>query len=443
MEIIITNLKPDTNCDSGGDREVKYASLVLPMGLGIIAEVLRANNYAFQVYDSYVNGTTEGFLEKIEKEKPSFILLSAFLGNYMYSFLKDISYQIKAAYQSVTIILGGPIAGAIPELLITKTAIDFIVTGEGEVTIIELLDSLKKKKDVSSVKGIYFKGASKKAVFTGQRQRLVNLDRSPRPLYEGFPVKAYIDFLNRTGRCWELVSSRGCPYACEFCCRLFGRNITYYSLANIINYMSEVKRNYGIDRFSFDDDNFLIDPKRVHEFRNMLADMPHKFKWRFQGRADSISPKMVEDLLKVGMFDISFGLESGSQEMLRRYGKTLDINKASDNLMAIREMVDFHATFIVGGPQEDWNTIKETEALIKKLRLKNCNIGFLTLLPKTALYNDALKSGLIKDEDEYCMNLGPFPCFRLYTNISNLSDEDLIKARELLVNTASQFGAYE
>ena len=154
-----------------------------------------------------------------------------------------------------------------------------------------------------------------------------------------------------------------------------------------------------------------------------------------------MSPEIIEKLLNVGLFDISFGIESGSQKMLNRYHKNLNVKKTLENLKAINDLVEVHGSFIIGGPGENWETIKETIQFIKQVKLKNTFVSILTLFPGSAFYAEAMNDGLIEDEETYCANLGSL-YDRPYVNISDLSDNDLIKARAILMETASEFGAY-
>lgn len=427
MHILVANLSP-------GAAEV-FTTLHFPLGLGCVAAALKGAGQQFTVYDSYVDGTTEGFLKAVRRDNPDVILLSGFLGNYTYSFIKDISGIIKEIDRSIVIVIGGPIATTIPELLISKTEVDFVVKGEGECTLAELIDALKSKADISSVSGVYFRDRFGRAAFTGDRQRIERLDDHPFPDYDSFPVGHYVKYLEETGRCWEISASRGCYNRCRFCRLTFGRRVTSYSARAVIDHMSYVLERYKIDRFNFVDDNFLSDTGKIDEFIRLLSRQEHRFKWRFQGRADRISPELVEGMAGVGLFGISFGIESGSQEMLDRYGKNLDIQKVLVNLAAIKDTIKVNATFIVGGPGENWQTIRQTEEFIKRIKLKNIGVGILTLFPGTALYDDALRSGHIDNEEEYCKNLGPV--YKVpYINMSDLSDSDLLKARDMLSQSA-------
>ncbi len=452
LKILIANLEPSSDNYHNRVLRQKSSTLHFPIGLGIIASVLKEKGWNYTVCDTYIDGTTDVFLRRVEKGQPDVVLLSGFLGNYSYSFCIDIAKKIKELSRNTLVIMGGPMATTIPELLILNAPIDFVVKGEGEFTIVELLDIIEKTIQSnpirfnliinSGVKGIYLK-AGGKVIFTGERERIRNLDAVPFPLYNVFPIEGYVSYLRTTGRCWEICTSRGCYGQCKFCKLTFGKRITSYSPELVVKHMSYVKETYAIENFNFVDDNFFNNSRRLEEFVLLLKNKyPGKFKWRFQGRADRIFPEMVEKMVEVGLFDISCGIESGSQDMLNRYGKNLDIKKALSNLKAIKSLVNIHCTFIVGGPGETWDTIKETEQFIRELRLNNAKIGILTLFPGTVLYDEAIKDGLIRNEHKYAMNLGPVYDWP-YINISDMSDGDLLRARDMLTYTAEEFGDYK
>lgn len=435
MNIMLANLAPELSEDQARQADKnKFKSLNYPLGLGIIAAVLTKAGIRFKTVDTYVRETTAGFIKTIASEKPDLVLMSGFLGNYMYAFLYSLSHKIKEASPQTRIIIGGPIASTIPELLVGQCHLDYAVVGEGEKTILELLSALKDGRDIKAVKGVAFKDDKGNLVYTGDRERIKNLDlESEFPLYEAFPIQKYVDYLNETGRCWEISTSRGCYGNCTFCKLTFGNKITSYSNQSIVSHMQLVYERYRINRFSFVDDNFLNHPDKADEFVDLIMRQDIGFKWRFQGRADRISPEFVKRASKAGLYDISFGIESADPGILKQYGKKLDIKKAFEKLKAIKDMVNLNCNFIVGAPGETWDTIRKSEAFIKDLKLKTVNAGILMLFPGTALYEDALKKGHIRDEHQYCMNFG-HPYDYPYINVSSLSDKELIEAKRLLMD---------
>lgn len=441
MNIVIANLKPEYDVNKLGEQadevqERMDRQQTFPIGLGIIASVLKSNHYDFTVYDSYISGSADHFLQAVSDQKTDIVMMSGFVGNYNYSFSKNICKRIKEVSPDTIVIIGGPMATTMPQPLSANSDLDFIVVGEGENTIIELLDAIRNNGDVGKVKGVFL-GRNRGGFFTGNRKRIPILKIWPD--YESFAVQKYVDFLEESKRCWEISSSRGCWNRCAFCKITFGKTITSYKPKDIIDHLFEFLKKYSINRFSFVDDNFLNSSKNVKEFVAMLNDLPVQFKWRAQGRADNLSPELLELMMSAGFYDIAFGLESGSQDMLNRYKKNLDLSKATENLLRLRDIIPFRANFIIGGPGENWETIKMTEQLVRKLRLKYATFTYMTLYTATVLYDQAVQDGIIQDEEEYLESLGPTFYNKPYTNISDLSTDDLVKARNHLYGVASEY----
>ncbi|CAB5083801.1 hypothetical protein D3OALGA1CA_413 [Olavius algarvensis associated proteobacterium Delta 3] len=210
MNVILANLVPDVavSHDSGTYRQ-KMSNLHFPIGLGIIAAVLSRHGILFDTYDSYVDGTTRGFLELLERKPYDMVLLSGFLGNYTYRFLMQLSGDIKAVSPKTVIIIGGPIASTIPELLLRNTPVDYAVVGEGEETIVDLLGAFRRKGTAAGVPGVYARDGAGNLIYGGDRQRIRDLDAYPFPDYDAFSIDRYTAFLKESGRCLDVLASRG------------------------------------------------------------------------------------------------------------------------------------------------------------------------------------------------------------------------------------------
>lgn len=414
-----------------GERRDRFRTLHFPTGLGIISGVLSTTDHELRVVDNYISDRKmEDILQELKDAQPDYILFTGFLGNYQYGFFKTISHKLRELCPNVVLVAGGPMATTVPELLITHSAVDYLVIGEGEETILDLLDAIESGRQPSEVKGIAYRGENGQAILTSERPRMKDITGFPFPKYELFNMETYIEYLKDTGRCWEISTSRGCFASCKYCKLTFGRKITFRPVAHIIEEMRLIKERYGIDRFNFVDDNFLINEKRIEEFVDGLRACDESFRFRFQGRADLITRRLACMLREVGCFDISFGLESGSQKMLDYMGKILDVKKAEKNLIEVLdEGIDIHATFIVGMPIEDEETIGETKAYIERIGLPQVSVGILTPFPATEVYRLAKEKGLVVDDDEYCEGLGVV-YEDVYVNLTEYSDEQLCRWRD-------------
>ena len=421
--IYLANLQGDSASDQRKDR---YRTLHFPMGLGLVSGVLGTTDHAVRVVDNYLPGVSFAQeLGELERAQPDYILFSGFLGNLQYGFFKKACRRIRQACPNSVQICGGPMATTIPELLLTHSELDFIVIGEGEETILDLIDALERGRSPDGVPGIALRRPDRTPARTPPRMRMKDLTRFPYANYDLFDIDAYVTYLQASGRCWEISTSRGCYARCTYCKLTFGNKITFRPVDHIVAEMKMIKRRFGIDRFNFVDDNFLNSVRQVEELAAGLRGCGDKFRFRFQGRADRIDGRLARVMRDVGCFDISYGLESGSQMVIDYMGKVLDVAKAEENLKAVLDQgLDMHATFIVGMPVETHATIEQTKDYIRRIGLPNANAGILTPLPDTAIYKMAKELGLIVDDDVYCEALG-VAYEDVYVNMTRYSDDQI------------------
>ena len=427
MKILLANLHWAHDGDSSPEN---VKNLHFPMGLAIIAGEIRKNRTDhLSVADNYVSDVTEeDILDSVVEDGIDCILLSSFLGNYQYRNLKKFVKAATAASPRCRVIIGGPMAATIPRLILENSGGTderiILVVGEGEETILELLACLESGGRLSGVRGICFRNSGS-TIMTEPRARIKDLDRRPYPAYDLFETDKYVDYVVRTGRCWETCTSRGCFGECAYCKLVFGKKITMRSAASVVEEMNAFCEAYGVNRFNFVDDNFLNTREHALQFSAALKENGAAFKWRFQGRADRFSPDLAENLMDVGLYDVSFGIESGSPEILKSMSKSLNLERAKANLKSLPSDLETHASFIIGMPEESPETIERTLEFIADTGLKHTSGGLLTLFPGTALYKEARAKGIIADEERYCDSLGPVYSYP-YTNLTAYPDGQLI-----------------
>ncbi len=169
-----------------------------------------------------------------------------------------------------------------------------------------------------------------------------------------------------------------------------------------------------------------------------LKNERQKFKFRFQGRVDKLGDiNIIKNLKRVGCFDICYGIESGSQEIIDYMGKNININNAKENInKVLASDINVHASFIIGMPIESSESIDKTIQFIKETEIKNVNAGILTLFPGSDLYNYAIERKYIKDEDEYCEKLGEV-YEQVHVNLTDYDDEQLIQWKNDVKNSCN------
>lgn len=439
-KVYVLNIEENIQTGEQSINAGKFKTLHFPMGLGLIVSALKTTNkYAIHIYDNYIPGTSYAeIIEAVKTGKPEYVLLSGFLGNFQYTFMKKAINDLKKASPSTNVIMGGPMASCIPELLIDKTNIDYVVVGEGEETAIELLRHIDEGIPVKECQGIVYRDEDGKPAKSLPRARIKDLSTYPHPPYEMFNVQPYIDYVKSSGRCWEVSTSRGCYAKCGYCRLTFGQKISFRSYDHVLAELRYIVENFGINRFNFVDDNFLNSPRQVLEFVEALKEFEHKIQFRFQARADKLTPALAVALRDVGCFDISMGLESGSQRILNEMQKSLDVKKAAENIRGVLAAgISIHATFIVGMPGETTESMTETLDYIKYTNLPYVAAGILTPFPDTRIYTLAKERKLILDDDKYCSELGrvyEFP----YVNLTEYSDNQLLEWRDSIDALSNQ-----
>ncbi len=289
---------------------------------------------------------------------------------------------IKWRHPEKTIILGGPgPSGVAQPLMATFPFIDIVAVGEGEETIVELLEALDGGMELHRVKSILYRdnGAVRS---TGLRPRILDLDSLPFPQPRGVDISRYSEV--------NLISSRGCPYQCAFCdvSPLWGRRITYRSLDNVMSEMAGLAQ-LGIKRVSIQDDNFLVDKKRTAEFSRKLAQSKGLPKWACLGRVDLVDEPLLSVMREGGCTGMFFGVESGSDRVLKEVMKNTETVKAIHSVqMAMDYFGNVQAYFIWGFPTETLVDLAKTLLLLGYLG--DCgartNIALLCPFPNSTLY---------------------------------------------------------
>jgi anaerobic magnesium-protoporphyrin IX monomethyl ester cyclase len=416
--------------------------LQFPTGLAIIAGVVaRTRKYSVHVVDDYTSDISESQLaDYIDNHRINCILLSSFAGTYQYGYFKRL-VNLLSSFRQLQIILGGPLATTCHTVLHRNVSCPdgqiICVVGEGEDTVVDLLESIGGNRSLGRVDGISYK-ESGQVVTTKPRKRITLLALENFPMYEVFEMQKYVDYVKSTNRCWEISASRGCYNKCRYCKTVFGAKISFYSPAGIVLEMERISRRYGIFKFNFVDDNFLNSDIQFEAFLGGLKKSEEHFSWRFQGRVDKFASHSIERMKELGLWGVSLGIESGSEIILHEMNKLIDLRQARETISRLLEnYVQVHGSFIVGMRHESPQTIDDTIQFIHSAGEIFVNAGILTLFPGSELYKEALQAGIIGDEDRYLENLGPVYT-KPYTNMTAYADEYLLTWRERIANAGAQ-----
>lgn len=301
-------------------------------------------------------------------------------------------------------VLGGPHVSAAPEETMRRfPAFDFAVLGEGEETLVALLAALAAGSDLAAIKGILYRVGDDLQT-TAPRPFLRDLDQLPLPawdLLEGFPERyAPAPFKVRKLPAASLVTSRGCPNHCIFCDRsVFGAQCHGHSADYVVTMMQSLHRDYGVCEFSFEDDTFITFKKRLREICQQLIERKAGLSWTCLGRVDHVTPENLELMRSAGCWQISYGIESGSQPILGAIGKGVTLAQIRAGIDATRKAgILAKGFFIVGHPGETLETLQQTIDFALELPLNDISVTMLTPFPGTELYRRAAEFGQFDDD---------------------------------------------
>jgi radical SAM superfamily enzyme YgiQ (UPF0313 family) len=386
------------------------------LGLGMVAASVVQSGRKVSIIDMRLphRGISDVFAE-IKSRKPVIIGITSFTNEVIAA--GKMAEIIKNEIQSSFIVLGGPHSTVYPEGTLKEfPSIDAVVMGEGEETIVELLDAIENNKSFEDIKGIAFRKNGKTTV-NEERKRAVDINNLPPPAWELFEINYY------TGP-FMISASRGCPYPCYFCTPNYLGRVRVRDPLKVVDEIQRNVEQFGASRFQFADATLSL----LEEKTSIMCDeiikrgLNSRITWECETRADKIDEKLLRKMKEAGCRCIALGVETGSERILKeviKKGETKeDIRRA---VSLIKDSgIRVRCFFLLGHCSETIETIKETIDFALELKPDGISFGLLVPNPGTMLRKIAEegKSGLRilhNRWDEYsqlnfsCMELSNIP----------------------------------
>ncbi|MDD5730727.1 MAG: radical SAM protein [Candidatus Omnitrophica bacterium] len=370
------------------------ASIIPPLGLASIAAVLEKEGNYVEIIDGIVSPLS---LEEIAAHAKKFDFLGITVNTALFKRCIELIKAVKDRDPGKIIIAGGPHASVLPFSLLSK-GVDYVVAGEGERTIKELTDALKREDfpALEKIKGIAFM-KNGKMVLTEKRPLIENLDDLPMPARHLLPMHLYKTSEARAYRnpCHSLVVSRGCPGTCSFCIKgIFGTKVRYRSPQRIVEEMLILQDKYGAREIAFLDDNFTTKKDIVLEVCRLILASNLHIPWSCEARIDSIDEEMLKMLKIAGCNFVAYGIESGSDEMLKKINKRITTSLIERTVKLTRKAgIPTRGYFILGFVGETEEQMFQTIKFSERLNLDVATFSLLIPFPGTADYERAQKEG--------------------------------------------------
>ena len=293
--------------------------------------------------------------------------------------------EIKKRYPDRTVVLGGVGAKSVERMVIDRFPwIDIVACGEGERSVVQLIQALKNGDDLEGVPGICFRKDGR-TIQTLPAPRIEDLDSIAWPAFQ------HIDYKQYAGH--NMITSRGCPYACTFCsvAPIWGRTPHFRSPKGIVREMEVLHRDFGVELFLFQDEFFVSSKRQVMAFCEELQKSRLKIKWKAFARVNLTDTDVMKAMADSGCVEIRYGIESGSGRILERTKKGFTIEEAIDVVSkAVQYFPRVDTFFIWGFPFETMEDFYQTIFQMISFRLIGARIlpSLLCLLPQTDIYRE-------------------------------------------------------
>jgi len=412
---------------------------LLPIGLAYIATAIRNAGFSFEILDLDAHGHDDAYVRQyLSDGRFDVVCMGCIVTGYR--LIRKYAAMIREASPRATIIVGNTVADSVPHILLSRTEADIAVIGEGDRTIVDLLEVLREGRSLETVKGIAFR-TPEGLVRTEPRPVIRDLSSIPAIDYSLWDMDIYIEGF-RPIIPWKLLpptipqdevrgmcinTARGCVHKCTFCYHVFrGSPYRHRPWDRVLDEIRFLMERYRINYFAFFDDLTFNTRRSVLEFIEAIRKSGLEFFWEADCRGDLFTRPEDVGILRTardaGCIRMLYSLESADPGILRSMGKRITPEQFSYQSRLFKEAgLSIGTSLVFGFPGETPETIRKTiDCCIENGVYPSP--GFLLPLPGSPMYQWVLDHGFIGDEEEYLLKLGDRQDLRI--NITGMTDEE-------------------
>ena len=373
-----------------------------PLGTLYAAALLRKNGFEVDLFDTNLLDSPKKIELKIKEQKPNYLVIYDDGFNYLTKMcltnMREACFKmitIAKSFDCLVIISSSDSTDHYQKYL--EKGADYIIQGEGEITLLELITHLEENKSVATINGIVFKNENEIKVNL-KRTVLKNLDELPLPAWDLVDINSYKEVWKQSGQEFtlNLATTRGCPYKCNWCAKpIYGNRYNAHSPEYIVKEIAYLQEKFGVKRFWMCDDIFGLKPNWVQEFTVELQKENLKINYYIQSRVDLLLKEDTIDALAAsGLEEVWVGAESGSQKILDAMDKGTKVEEIYDATHLLQQKNIRVALFLqFGYLTENQEDIQKTIQMVKDLKPDNIGISVSYPLPGTKFY-DKVKDDL-------------------------------------------------
>lgn len=312
-----------------------------------------------------------------------------------------LSRLVKRADPRTPVIWGGPHPTVRPAECLALPEVDFVVRGEGERTVVELARRVLDGGPADGVPGVFTRDGAG-GVRGADRPLEPDLDALPPPDWEA--GLSPFDWPERRRGRQQVMSSRGCPFRCEYCAAaaMWGRKVRFHSPGRVLREIETLVGLTGTRRIAFLDDSFTLNPKWTEEMCRALARARLGIRWSCLTRCDLVDEPLLRLMKNAGCDGVIFGVESASPRILRSVDKGQEIDEVDRTMAACRRAgLTYHAYYMIGFPDETEEDLRMTVEHMKRCGAGYVSLNVFTPYPGSALYDRVVAQGLIADPPDW------------------------------------------
>jgi anaerobic magnesium-protoporphyrin IX monomethyl ester cyclase len=371
-------------------KQVKKMQPYPPLQTLLAAAVLRERGISVALFDATLNAPEEGFAAAFDTHQPRLAIVCEddfnFISKMCLGRNRDLAFSMAAAARAKHVPIAAHGSDASDHVLeYFDAGFDSVLIGEVETTLVELAEGRPR----ASVRGLAYRDSAS-IRYNPPRELRTDLETLPPPAWDLIDMQQYRQAWKDAHGYFSLnmVSSRGCPYRCNWCAKpIYGNRYHARPPLSVASEMRDLKEKFQPDHIWFADDIFALSPKWTLAFAAAVESLGAQVPFKMQSRCDLMTRDTVEALRRAGCAEVWMGAESGSQRILDAMDKGTrlkDIYRARENLRGHGIRACFFLQF--GYPGETWNEIEETIRMVRETRPDDIGVSISYPLPRTRFY---------------------------------------------------------
>lgn len=376
----------------GIDKELGMNQKGPPLGIAYLHAFMKKNGIESKIFDARAyKRPLRALKDIISSYKPDI----AGINIHCTSEMDDGAYlagKVKEINKDIKVIVGGSHPSALPQDTLERYKnIDFVVFGEGEYTLLELINSIKESKSPENIYGLAYRDGGN-IVINKPRELINDIDSLPMPDFDGFPFDKYKPHYFK-GIEIPVITARGCPNRCVFCYQPMGHNVRTRSFHLVVDEIERDIKDYKATQIFFADDTLTIDPEyTINLFNEITRRGLNRVRYIASTRIDRVNKDMLKAMKEANVFSIVYGAECGNQRILDGIRKGFTLEQTEQAIRWTKEAgIKVDTNFILGLPYENEETIRRTLDFIMKLNPDFLNLAILAPFPCTEVYEWAKK----------------------------------------------------